>query len=367
MTPRTSIIGRIVHLRLFSRLFGRALVFAPIIGILLLLSAFPERYEATASMTPTDSAGMGLSGTVGQLGAIDNVFGNQAAVEVALRMAKSVYVRDLVINDTHLSDRMRGLDHLALERWLGRHVEVRSLRGSIIVVELQDHDPVLARDIVANYVRDTQQQLAVVARRQTAYKREVLRTLVFDATNELADAQDKYDNYRLAHHYADPRTSMASIGDRIPTLEATIKARQVALSTARQAYTDDNIIVKQQMAELAALQGQLAAAKATTSQDDQSVGTAVGNSRELFLLERNLNVARVLYDNYMRYLQGTAVEDLTSTVSMRVIEQAYIDTRRQYYMPTLAGALAFFLLWMAIEFYRLRPPIGDPLEGRAHP
>ena len=70
-----------------------------------------------------------------------------------------------------------------------------------------------------------------------------------------------------------------------------------------------------------------------------------------------------MYDGYLRYLQGTAVEDLTSTASIRVLEPAYVDTKRQIWSPALAAAIATFLLWMAIEFYRLRPPIGAQLEG----
>jgi uncharacterized protein involved in exopolysaccharide biosynthesis len=364
MTPPNSLIGRIVHLRPFERFVGRAAVFGPIIALLLLLAFFPERYKATASMTPTDSASLGLSGALGQLGAIDNVFGNQAAVEVAVRLAKGVDVRDRVIEDTHLGDRMKGRDRVALQRWLDRHVDVRSIRGGIIVVEMKDRDPVLARDVVASYVRATQQQLTVISRRQTSYKREILRELVNDASTEFADAQAKFDAYRLRNGFADPRKSIEAIGDRIPMLEADIKGRQIALSAARQIYTDDNLTVKQQKAELAAVESQLATAKATAGQNPDTLGRLVTNSNQLYLLERELGISRALYDSYLRFLQGTAVEDLAATINVRVLEDAHIDTARQYYLPALVGALGFLLMWLAIEFYRLRPPIGERLEFR---
>jgi uncharacterized protein involved in exopolysaccharide biosynthesis len=364
MTPPNSIIGRLVHLRPFERFIWRAAVFGSIIVVFLLLAVFPERYKAAASMTPSDSASLGLSGAVGQLGAINSVFGNQAAIEVAMRVAKSIYVRDRVIENAQLSVRMKGRDRVYLNRWLDHHVDVRSLRGGIISIEMTDHDPHLAHDVVAAYIDATQQQLTLISRRQTAYKRQVLRELVSDALSELTAAQAKYDSYRLSHGFADPRRSIEATGDRIPMLEADIKGREIALTAARKFYTDDNLTVQQQLAELSAVRGQLATAKTTADKSPDNLGTLVGESSQLFFLERELGISRALYDSYLRFLQGTVVEDLTATSNVRILEDAYVDTGRQYFVPALVGAVAFFLLWMAIEFYRLRPPLGEHLEFR---
>lgn len=364
MTPVSSLIGRVVRLQELEHFRWRAAIFAPIIVLLLLLAVFPVRYKAIASMTPTDSASLGLSGALGQLGAINNVFGNQAAIEVAMRVAKSVYVRDRVIYEARLGSRLKGLDRVAMHRWLARHVDIRSLRGGIISVELVNSDPKLARNVVNAYVQATQEQLTLISRRQTSYKRQVLHQLVSDSLAEFNDAQSKYDQYRLSHGFADPRKSIEATGNRIPMLEAEIKGRQIALSAARQFYTDDNITVKQQLAELSALEGQLAAAKATAGKGSDNLGALVNESSQLYFLERELGISRALYDSYMRYLQGTAVEDLTASSSVRVLEDAYVETDRQYYLPALVGALAFLLLWSAIEFYRLRPPVGERLTLR---
>ena len=365
MTRPKSIIGELVGLRLFRRFVVRAAVFAPIILILLVMTFVPERYKATASFTPQDTASMGLSGALGQLGAIDNVFGNQAAVEIALRIAKSVDVADRVIAETGLDKRMEGKGRVALHRWLDKNVEIRSLRGGIITVQVQHRDPALSKALVGSYVRATRQELTEISRRQTKFKREILRNLVDDAWVEFSEAQARYDTFRLTRGMADPRKSLESISDRIPALEADIKGRQIALSAARQLYTDDNMVVKQQLAELAAVQRQLATAKATEDRGPDNLGRLVDNSNQLYLLERELGIARSLYDSYMRYLQGTAVEDATATGNVRVLEDAYVETARQKYLPALVGALAIFLLWMAIEFYRMRPPVGHRLETEA--
>jgi uncharacterized protein involved in exopolysaccharide biosynthesis len=341
------------------------LLFIVLITIALLLAFFPERHRAAASLTPTDPESLGLSGTLGQLGAINNVFGNQAAVEVAMRVSKSIYVRERVINDLKLTKRLGTNDRVWIHRWLQDKVGIRSLRGGIVQLEMKHRDGDLARDIVGEYAIATQDRLAEISRNQTAYKRGVLTKLVSEASVNLAQAQGAYDSFRLRTRYADPKSSMEAIGESIPQLEATIKGKEVQISSARQMYADGNIVIQQMNAELAALRAQLNAAKATNPLGDNSVGRVVAASSQLFKLERDLGIARALYDNYMRYLQGTAVENLTSTANMRILEPPFVDTERQYSYPAIAAAIALFLLWMAIEFYRLRPPVGDPLMTRA--
>lgn len=358
MRPPRTAIGSIVGFRCFQSFAGRAMILGPLLAIALILSFFPARYRAAVTLTPTDPQSLGLSGTLGQLGAINSVFGNQAAVEVALRIARGEAVRDFVIKETDLTDRLHENNRVELHRWLDREVDVRSLRGGILMVEMQSRDADLAKKIVAAYADATQDRLAQISKTQTAYKREILLQLVSDASQQLSLAQARYDSFRLRNRAPTPETTVEAVSLRIPQLESAIKSRQIDLAAARQLYTDDNNVIRQMTAEVAALQRQLAEVRATNPVNESSVGRAVSASSQLFKLERDLKIARALYDSYMRYLQGTAVEDLTSSANIRILEPPFVDTSRQIYLPALAIAIALFLLWTAIEFYRLRPPPG---------
>lgn len=363
MTPRLSLTGRLANLTPLGALWKRALLFGVPIAVLGVLSVFPEKFRAEASLTPADPSTLGLSDTLGQLGALNSVFGKQADVEVALRIGKSIYTRDEVIDELKLEDRL-DMSRLRLHRWLEDKVVIRSLRGGIILIQMDNTDRKLAQDIVAAFTEATRDELAQITLRQTAYKSDVLEKLVAEAGLRLSKAQSKYDSFRLRRGYADPVRSVGVMSDKVPNLRSAIENVDRRISAASRLFTSDNITMIQLQAERDALVGQLNEALASRSTSGSAtVAEAVVASTELYELERELKVARSLYNNYLRYLEGTTVEKLTSTANIRLLERPYVSTERQYRWPAIAAAAALFLLWMAIEFYRLRPPVGAPIAG----
>lgn len=358
MTPARSFVGTLTEFRFMESFRLRAAIFTTLIAICALLSFFPERHRAAVTMTPFDPQSFGISGTLNPLGSLSSVFGNQAPVEIALRVANSTYVRDIVIQRLHLQQRLKGYDRLDLQRWLDDKVTVRSLRGGIIMIELKLRDEQLARDVASAYATAVQERLGQISLTQTEYKRGVLVKLAHETSENLAAAQSAYDAFRLKNGAPSPEDSVTSVASRILQLEDAIKARHVALAAARQLFTDDNNAVRQQEAELAEITAQLKQIKATQPDEGENVGRVVGSSSELFRLQRELTIQQKLYESYLRFLQSISVESMTSMANIRVLEPAYVDTERQVWWPAAAGGVALLLLWAAIEFYRLRPPLG---------
>lgn len=363
MQINRSLVGRLSRIRAFASPLRRRIVFAALIGACGILALFPQPYRAVVTLTPTDPASLGLSGTLGQFGAMQGVFGNpasllgnQSAVEISLRLSHSDYVRQIVAGRLKLDQRIHK-DRIDTLRWLDRKVNVRSLRGGIIEVSVKLHDAELARDIAGAYSVAVREQLALISRRQTADKRDILVDLVEQSSKHLAEAQDRYDSFRLRTRYSSPQTAIMAVGERIPRLEEQIKQKQVQLNAAHQFFTDDNLTVRQIVAEIGALQLQLADARSTSPVNPSSVGSVVRESTEIYRLRRNLEIAQLLYDNYKRFLQGTSVEDLTSTANIRILESAYIDSERQYNLTFVILGVLFLLTAVAIEFYQLRPPL----------
>ena len=359
MRPPRTLTGTVAGLRWVNRPLTRRLVFALLIAIFIFLGFFPERYRAAVTLTPSDPTTLGFNPTQVQLGALNSVFGNQAAIEIALKVASSVQVRDRVARELKLQEKL-GLDSRAeTHRWLKREVDIRALRGGIIQVQTRLGDPEFAKQIVGAYEEAARQQLAEISRRQTAYKQDVLMKLVTDSSDRLARAQGAFDTFRLGVRSPDPTIEAGVAGSRVNNLQQAIKNKEIELAAARQSYSDENLVVRQLLAEMATLRGQLAQAEATTPEQSQGIGRAVSTSTQFRKLQRELGIAQTLYDTYARLLEGTAIDDMTSTANIRVLEPAYIDTSRQLNYPALAMALALLLILLATEFYGLRPPVGN--------
>lgn len=361
--PKT-LVGTLASRRVLVRPWQRRTIFAVLIAIFLLLGFYPERYRAAVTLTPSEPPKLDFNPAQVQLGALSSVFGNQAAIEMALKVADGVQVRDRVAEQLDLQKKLGFDSRTETHRWLEREVDIQALRGGIIEIQLLLRDGALAKEIVQAYEQAARQQLAEINRKQIAYKRDVLLRLMTEASDRLARAQGAFDTFRLGARSPDPTIEAGVSGSRVTGLQQAIKKKEIDLAAARQFYTDDHMAVRQLRTELAALHGQLAQAEATSPAQDLGVGRAVQTSTQYRRLQRELTIAQTLYDTYMRLLESTTVDDMTSTANVRVLEPAFVDTSRQFNYPALAVALAIFLLLLAIEFYELRPPVGDRVRIR---
>jgi len=330
-----------------------------VVAICLVLALFPERYKAAVSLTPTDPTSLGLSAALIQFGAIGNVFGSQAAVEVALRVARSILVREIVIDKLDIIKTQGFAGRLEANRWLQRNVDVRVERGGIIEISVLNSDRKFGVALITAYTNATRRRLAEIGKQQTDYKRTILTELVEETAARRDKAQLEYDSFRRRTRFAQPFSAIGAIGERIPVLQSGIKDKEVQLNTARQFNTDNGLPVRQVLAELKALRLQLAEAQAVNPQEKDSVGMVIQESTKIRELERKLAIARGLYENYTRFLEGTSVEDLTQTAVVRILEPPFIESERQFNFIPLMIAILLALMALAVEFYKFRPPVGD--------
>lgn len=363
MTPPPELLGGLKRLPLIGPVLAhngrRRVVLGVAVAVCVALSLFPERYRAAATLTPSDPSTLGLQSALGQLSAFNTVFGNQAAIEIALRIARSTAVRDKVATRLDLDKKLGTGNRTATSRWLARNVEIRSLRGGILQLELKLDDAELARSIIGVWAEATRAQLAEISVRQTEYKRSVLEKLVADASVRMAKAQDNFDRFRVNRRTAEPGYEIGSISGRIEGLRQAIKSKDLQLRSALKFATTDNFQVQQIIAERSAIQAELEQALRQRSTSQDTLGSVVTAGTQLIFLERELAIARSLYDNYSRYLLGTYVEDLTSTANIRILEPPYVDTERQFNLAPAAIGLILLLLALAFEMQVLRRPVGN--------
>lgn len=360
MTPPRDIVGTLRVSAPFRNVRLRRSIFAVAVLLCAVLTLFPQKYRAAMSLTPTDPSALGLGNALGESGAVNTVFGNQAAVEIVLRVGKSGQTRADVIRKLDLMKRKGFSSPVAADRWLEKAVVIRSLRGGIVAIESWQTDAAFARELVTALLEATRAKLTQIGRRQTAYKRKILEQLLADADERLAVAQANYDQFRLQTRYAQPTSAIGSIATRVAALKDAIRNKEVELYAARQFATDTNLSVRQLIAQLSSLRVQLAQAQSLNDNNTDSVGDVVQKSTRIRELDRLLLIAHTRHDSYERLLEGTAVEDITENAVIRIIEAPYVDSARQFNLLPMTIGIVLLLIALAIEFYGLRPPVGAP-------
>jgi capsule polysaccharide export protein KpsE/RkpR len=357
MTPRHSLVGKLSHNRWVGNDRLRRIVVTVLVLLCVLFTLFPEPERAVVTLAPTDPGALGLGDTLGQLGAGSSVFGAQAAIDLTVKVGRSVLVRQTISKRLNLEQRL-DRDNLHVMRWLDNKVKMRALRGGIIQIELYNMDGPFARSVVDAYATAIRERLGVIAREQTAYKRRILEQTLAAAKERMDRAEQANDAFRRNSQYGDPQGAVEQVAGRVPSLEQEILAKQRQLATYRQFASDANPQVRTVIAEIAALQTQLAEAK-VPGQGRGTLGEVITQSNQAQRVRRELNFSRDLYYNYRRFYQGTVVENLTSNANMRILEPPYLDPARQFNLIPLCLGVLILVLGLTIEFYRVRPPIGD--------
>lgn len=359
MTPPRSIMGALFESWPFRNVWRRRAILIGLALVFGLLALFPQKYRAAMSMTPTDPTSLGLSAALGESGAVNSAFGTQAAVEVVLKVGHSKAARLEVAKKLDLVNRLHFSSLAEADRWLERALYIRSLRGGIVSIESWKTDSDLALELVGRMGDAIRNSLADISRRQTEYKRKVLTRLLNDADRRLAKAQNDYDRFRRETRYALPGDAISGLSSRVGYLKEVIRSKQVQLYTARQFATDENLSVRQLLAEIDSLKVQLAKASSLDAQQTDSVADVVTKSTHVKELERLLQIAHTRHDNYQRLLEGTSVEDITKDAVVRLIEPPYVDSERQYNLLPMMIAVLILMLALGLEFYGWRPPVGE--------
>jgi uncharacterized protein involved in exopolysaccharide biosynthesis len=358
MTPRRSLIGQIAAHPWFVNNTRRRAIFGVAVAVCAVLTFFPQKYRAVVTLSPTDPKSLGLNGALSQLGSSNSAFGGQAALDLTVKVGKSIYVRQKVSKKLNLPQ-VLGMTDLQVIRWLDHHVTIRTLRGGLLEIEMLDARQDLGLKMVSAYLDTIRDQLASISRNQTTYKREVLEDLVKQADARLDKAQADYDAFRRESRFGDPKGAVAEISSRVPSLQREIRDKEREIATFRQFAGPENMQLRNSEAAMAALRQQLIQAQSDEMDHDGSLGQVISQSTQTQKLRHELDISRELYYSYNKYLQGTVVEDMTSDANIRVIEPAYIDPDRQKNFGPLVLGVMILLLGLAVEVYRLRPPVGD--------
>jgi tyrosine-protein kinase Etk/Wzc len=362
MTKPASLLDFVTRSRWFQHNLARRVSFVILVAITALLSLFPQVYQANVKLAPQETNTAGLSAILSQLGGNYAAFlgGGTQPIEIDLAIARSYAVKSSVLRRLgRISDPASSDLHDEVVK-LDDRVEIRAMRGNLMEITVRDRDGAQALRTARAYAEAMQGRLAMLSLETTTFKRKILSQRFNEARARLERAEMAINAFRQANHLETPETQLDLAVGQLASLQAQVEAKQVQLSAALKFNTPQSYAVQAIRAELGALQAQVGSAEAKVRSGGGLTAAGIAPKAVAYQrLDRELKFSQALFDSYSRYLEGTAIEDLTAYYNMRLIEPPYLEPERQY--NGLALALLALLLGLALasEFIVMRPAPGS--------
>eukprot|EP01037_Dinobryon_pediforme_P010333 gene10333-10399_t len=354
---------------LFGTLIGAASVvaeprlrrraYALLAIVLALLSLEPQPFVARAKIVPQDGNSIGLGSMMNALGSQFQGFaallgGARQPIDLYLAVARGYEVTTLVIQRLGLQDGGHyGSDHAA-RRALDRAVDVHSLTGGVIEIEVREHDPAAALALTQAYVAAITTRLNTLGLDRIDRKRAVVQARFREAGTRVTQAEAALRAFRLGHNLAEPEAQLGAELSLRAGLQAQLQARIVQLSTLERFQSAANPQIQSMQSEIAALRSQIARSVAP---ENGAAGPNMAGLSEVsgryFDLYRDYRFAQALYDVYARASEEVAVEALAAegAADAQIIEHPRLDIDRKVNIGPLALLVLVLLAAGFTEFY----------------
>ena len=323
------------HRRMLARVAAISLAVSLAIAFLI-----PKQYKSDASIMPPDQQGSNamliaaLAGRSANPGALSGLAASFLGVHSSTALFESLLRSGTVTG--HLIDRF-DLQHVYHNRYridtakhLARVTKITDDKKSgVITIEVEDTDPVRARDMAAAYL-DELNKLVTQTNTSAAHRERVfiegrLRTVQADLERAQLDMSE-FSSKNATVNIGEQTRAMVDAGAR---LQAQLLLEQSGLQSLRQIYGDGNVRVRESQARIASLQHQLEkiAGSSAPLPAEASAGessAAADDKGELYPPLRQLPRLSVPYaDLYRRVrIQETLYELLTQQYELARIEEA---------------------------------------------
>jgi capsule polysaccharide export protein KpsE/RkpR len=360
------------HRRLLARVTAIAFVVSLSLAFLI-----PKRYKSSGSIMPPDQqsgsgammlAALARSSSLGGLGTLaSGLLGSHTSTALFINLLHSGTVSG------HLIDRFQ-LQHLYGNRYrvdtakrLARRTTItEDKKSGVITVEVEDHDPVRARDMAQAYLDELNKLVTQTSTSSAHRERVFIERRLHAVTADLERAQLALSEFSSKNSTIDIKEQTHAMVDAGARVQGELLVAQSGLESLRQIYGDGNVRVHETEARIASLQRELE--KMTGSSAPLVPIAASGNGAksdvedkgQLYPPLRQLPRLAVPYADLYRQVrvQETVYELLTQQYEMARIDEAkdipvvsVIDTpgvaEKKSFPPRLLLTLALTFLVFA--------------------
>ena len=339
------------------RLRRRAYALAAL--LLVLLTVFPQPYVARAKVLPQDNNSIGLGSMMnalgGQLQGFASLFGGaKQQTDMYLAVGRSSEVSDAVIRKLKLVGPGGYASAPKARLALAKQVDVHSLTGGIIEIEVRTHSAEEAETLTRAYVGAIGDRIIALGKDRIERKRTIVAERFKEAADRVATTENALNDFRRRNHLAEPQAELGAALSVRAGLEARLQAKQVELQTLQKFQGPEN-------PQLTAVQSEVAALRAQVARSGQAdVGPAGPNvaglsevSGEYLDRYRDYRFAQALYEVYARSSEEVAVETLAgeTAANVQIIEAPRLDADRKYNICAAALLALALLAALFTEIY----------------
>ncbi|MGA1854065.1 hypothetical protein [Sphingobium yanoikuyae] len=304
-----------------------------------LLSVLPQPYVARAKIVPQDSSSIGLNSMMnalgGQLGSFASLLGGaKQPIDMYLAVSRTPEVTDMVIGFLKLDAPQAYGSVRAARKALAHKVDIHSLTGGMIEVEVRTHDAAESERLTRAYVAAITTRLNALGNDRVQRKRGIVEKRFKEAAQRVTKAEAALNAFRQSNNLAAPEAQLGSELSLRAGLQAQLQAKLVELRTARQFQGDENPALRALQSEVAELRAQIArsAAPSTGAAGPNVAGLSQVSGRYLDLY-RDYRFAQALYEVYGLLGRFADYPVIPNATGFGLFDRAVVESLRRWNEP----------------------------------
>ena len=331
----------------------------------------PKQYESAARIMPPDTQSPGasmlaaLAGRAGNLGTLGTMAGGllgaRPTTALFLSLLQSGTVSGHLIERFHLQAVYHKRYATDAAKTLARRTKISDdKRSGVITIEVQDQDPVRARNLAQGYL-DELNRLVIQTNNSSAHQERVfIEQRLQSVTADLERAQKDLSDYSSRNNAVDLKEQTRAMVDAGARVEAAMVMEQSTLNSLRQVYGDQNIRVREAEARVATLQRELDKVAGTSAHGGDGGSTATEDPGDQLYpplrqlprlavpyadLYRRVRVQETLYELLTQQYETARIDEAKDVPAVAVIDRPGVPEKKSFPPRAL---LALVLIVMAL-------------------
>src|SRR6202167_222773 len=321
------------HRRLLARVTAIAFLVS-----LCLACLIQKRYKSSGSIMPPDQQSSGAmmlaalahSSSLGGVGSLaSGLLGTHTSTALFINLLHSGTVSSHIIDRFQLQHLYRNRYRVDTAKHLARLTTItEDKKSGVITVEVEDEDPVRARDMAQAYLDELNKLVTKTSTSSAHRERVFIEGRLHSVTADLERAQLALSEFSSRNSTIDIKEQTHAMVDAGARVQGELLVAQSGLESLRQIYGDGNVRVHETEARIASLQRELEKMTGSSAplipEGGSGAKSDVEDKGELYPPLRQLPRLAVPYADLYRQVrvQETVYELLTQQYEMARIDEA---------------------------------------------